>query len=231
MSFHEKITAEANLGRIPLAIVGMSCMFPKSPDKQSFWRVLRRGENCIAEIPSTHWSVTDLYDGDASSPDRTYCKVGGFLEPYQFDTSEFAIPPNTLEATDTSQLLALVGAKEALRDAGYGMGEGLKEVPKEKTSVILGVTGCLELVIPLGARLGHPHWRKALYDAGIDEETSRKIIEQIANSYVGWQENSFPGLLGNVVAGRVANKLDLHGTNCVADAACASSLSRSAPLM
>ncbi len=40
-----------------------------------------------------------------------------------------------------------------------------------------------------------------------------------------WQENSFPGLLGNVVAGRIANRLDLGGTNCVVDAACASSLS------
>ena len=35
----------------------------------------------------------------------------------------------------------------------------------------------------------------------------------------------FPGLLGNVVAGRIANRLDLGGTNCVVDAACASSLS------
>ena len=36
------------------------------------------------------------------------------------------------------------------------------------------------------------------------------------------QEATFPGLLGNVVAGRIANRLDLHGTNCVTDAACAS---------
>ena len=34
----------------------------------------------------------------------------------------------------------------------------------------------------------------------------------------------FPGLLGNVAAGRIANRLDLGGTNCVIDAACASSL-------
>ena len=40
-----------------------------------------------------------------------------------------------------------------------------------------------------------------------------------------WQENSFPGLLGNVAAGRIANRFDLGGTNCVVDAACASSLS------
>jgi len=32
-------------------------------------------------------------------------------------------------------------------------------------------------------------------------------------------------LLGNVVAGRICNRLDLRGTNCVVDAACASSLS------
>ncbi len=47
----------------------------------------------------------------------------------------------------------------------------------------------------------------------------------MGDGFVPWQENSFPGLLGNVVAGRIANRLDLHGTNCVVDAACASSLS------
>ncbi|MBY0396904.1 MAG: hypothetical protein K2X91_10615, partial [Thermoleophilia bacterium] len=57
-------------------------------------------------------------------------------------------------------------------------------------------------------------------DAAADDAAAR-----IAESYVPWQENSFPGLLGNVVAGRIANKLDLGGTNCVVDAACASSLS------
>ena len=39
-----------------------------------------------------------------------------------------------------------------------------------------------------------------------------------------WQESTFPGLLGNVIAGRVANRFDLGGTNCALDAACASSL-------
>ena len=55
--------------------------------------------------------------------------------------------------------------------------------------------------------------------------TAEDVVRRIADSYVGWQENSFPGLLGNVAAGRIANRLDLGGTNCVVDAACASSLS------
>ncbi|MGI5843609.1 MAG: SDR family NAD(P)-dependent oxidoreductase [Candidatus Xenobium sp.] len=206
----------------PLALVGMGCMFPRAGNRQEFWRVLRRGEDCITEVPPTHWSAADWFDGDPTSPDRTYSRVGGFLEPYPFDPTEFNLPPNSLEATDTSQLLALVGAKAALEDAGYGP-KG-RPIPKERTSVILGVTGTLELVVPLGARLGHPHWRRALREAGVDPETSERVVRRISESYVPWQEASFPGLLGNVVAGRIANRLDLHGTNCVVDAACASSL-------
>ena len=90
--------------------------------------------------------------------------------------------------------------------------------------MILGVTGTQELVISLGARLGHPHWWRALQEAGVSEEQAKAVIDGIGKSYVQWQESSFPGLLGNVVAGRIANRFDLGGTNCVTDAACASSL-------
>ena len=62
-------------------------------------------------------------------------------------------------------------------------------------------------------------------EAGVPAAMAEDAAARIAESYVPWQENSFPGLLGNVVAGRIANKLDLGGTNCVVDAACASSLS------
>ncbi len=37
-------------------------------------------------------------------------------------------------------------------------------------------------------------------------------------------EDSFPGILSNVIAGRIANRLDLGGANFTVDAACASSL-------
>src|SRR6185437_9940808 len=59
---------------------------------------------------------------------------------------------------------------------------------------------------------------------GVGEGTAEEVVARISDSYVGWQENSFPGLLGNVAAGRIANRLDLRGTNCVVDAAYASSV-------
>ncbi|MCL4255237.1 MAG: acyltransferase domain-containing protein, partial [Anaerolineae bacterium] len=53
---------------------------------------------------------------------------------------------------------------------------------------------------------------------------AERIIEKIQAAYIRWEENSFPGMLGNVIAGRIANRLDLGGMNCVVDAACASSM-------
>jgi len=211
----------------PLAIVGIGCLFPKAGSPGAYWANVKHGVDCIGDVPATHWNPADYFDADPKTPDFTYGRRGGFLDPVEFNPLEFGIAPRDLEATDTSQLLGLVAAKMALTDAGVSFAPGGSKpaVDRSRVSVILGVTGTLELVIPLGARLGHPHWKRALKDAGVADDVAADVCERIAESYVPWQENSFPGLLGNVVAGRIANKLDLHGTNCVVDAACASSLS------
>jgi acyl transferase domain-containing protein len=205
-----------------VAIIGMGCLFPKAPGLKEYWRLLFQGEDAITDVPETHWLAKDYYDADPKKPDHVYCKRGGFISPVSFDPTEFGIPPSCLEATDTAQLLGLLVAKNALDHAGYGKDRAFN---RDKTSVILGITGTQELVIPLGSRLGHPHWRKALEDSGINPEKTDEVIQKISDSYVSWQENSFPGLLGNVVAGRISNRLNLGGTNCVVDAACASSFS------
>ena len=218
-----KARPTSELAADPIAIVGIGCMFPKAQDLETYWANIRDGIDGISETPDTHWSTQDYYDANPDAPDMTYGRRGGFLAESDFDPLEFGISPRDVEATDTAQLLGMAIAKQALADAGYSADD--PDLPRDRISVVLGVTGTLELVIPLGARLGHPIWRRALKDAGVDPATSEDVVERIRDSYVGWQENSFPGLLGNVVAGRIANRLDLHGTNCVVDSACASSLS------
>jgi acyl transferase domain-containing protein len=231
----------------PLAVIGISCLFPRAAGLGAYWAVIKNRIDTITEVPPTHWRPEDYYHPDPKAPDRIYTARGGFLEPVAFNPAAFGIAPNSLEATDTAQLLGLVVAQQALADAGYGVPSWSVErgawsekadtplhaprstlhaprvLDRSRVSVILGVTGTLELVIPLGARLGHPVWRRALAEAGVAPDVADDVVRRIADSYVPWQENSFPGLLGNVVAGRIANRLDLGGTNCVVDAACASS--------
>ncbi|MBD1399133.1 SDR family oxidoreductase [Pelobacter sp. M08fum] len=206
----------------PLAIVGIGSMFPDAENSQQFWTNIKTGVDSIREVPASHWRADDYFDADPKTRDKVYAKLGGFLSPVRFNPMDYGILPNALEAIDTSQLLGLLAVEQALQDAGYGAG---KEYHRERVSVILGVTGTLELVVPLGARLGYPRWKQALAEAGVDEETAADVMDRISDSYVPWQENSFPGLLGNVVAGRISKHFNFGGTNCVVDAACGSSLS------
>jgi acyl transferase domain-containing protein/NAD(P)-dependent dehydrogenase (short-subunit alcohol dehydrogenase family) len=205
----------------PIAIVGVSALFPGSEDEAGFWRDIVAGKDLITDVPAHRWLIADHYDPDPRAEDKTYCKRGAFLPPYAFDPLEFGVPPNALPATDTCQLLSLVAAKRVLDDLARGQAG---EIDRERASVILGVTSGQQLFLEVASRMGRPIWVKALRESGIPESQVTEICDRIAASHVPWQENTFPGLLGNVVAGRIANRFDLHGTNCVTDAACASSL-------
>ena len=206
----------------PIAIVGLSALFPGSNTAQGFWRDIVNGRDLISDVPPTRWLIEDHYDPDPKTPDKTYAKRGAFLGDIGFDPMEFGVPPSAINATDTCQLLALIVAKRVLDDA---LNSQFKEIARERASVILGVTSGQELFLEVASRMQRPVWVKALRESGIPEDEAKIICDRISNSYVPWQENTFPGLLGNVVAGRIANRFDLGGTNCVTDAACASSLS------
>src|SRR5215467_8317909 len=120
-----------------LAIIGLSCLFPKADDLQAYWRNIKNGVDAITAVPESHWKIADYFNSDPKAPDRTYARRGGFLSPIDFDPMAFGMAPKDIEATDTTQLLGMLAAKQALADAGYAD----KPFPRERTSVILGVTG------------------------------------------------------------------------------------------
>ena len=199
----------------------MSSLFAGSEDLIGFWRDIVSATDRLTDVPPHGWLIDDYYDPDPTAPDMTYAKRGGFLNPVPFNPMEFGIPPKSVPATDTAQLIALIAAKRVLEDAGR-FSEG---VDHSRTSVVLGVASATELIVEMGARLQHPIWRNALRQEGLPESRVQDIVQRIKDHYQPWQESTFPGLLGNVVAGRIANRLDLGGSNFVTDAACASSIS------
>ncbi|MDX1992332.1 MAG: beta-ketoacyl synthase N-terminal-like domain-containing protein [bacterium] len=209
------------LARTPIAIVGMASIFPMAKNLQEFWDNIVNKIDCITDVPASRWSVEDYYDPDPTAPDKTYCKRGGFIPDIDFDPLEFGLPPNILEVTDVSQLLALVVARDALADSGYL--DAPSEI-RERIGVVLGASGGLKLLSPLTSRLQYPVWERVLKSMGMNDEDVAKAIEKMKTAYIRWEENSFPGALPNVIAGRVANRLDLGGMNCTVDAACASSM-------
>jgi len=192
-----------------IAIIGMACLLPRATSVAAYWQNILGKVNAIQEIPASRWDWRLYYDADRRARDRIYSQWGAFLDPIPFDPLKYGITPNSLPALEPLQLLVLEVSRQALEDAGYGA----RPFPRSRTAVILGISGSGELAQQYSFRTTLPSF---LGEGELPEAWATRLPE--------WTEDSFPGILMNVAAGRIANRFDLGGLNCTVDAACASSL-------
>ncbi|WP_303821776.1 type I polyketide synthase [Apibacter mensalis] len=190
-----------------LAIVGMAGIFPQAQTLEEYWKNILSGKDCVTEVPDDRWNKELFYNPDTRDTDFVSSKWGGFIPTIDFDPLEFGIPPQSLASIEPVQLLSLLVAKRALEDAGYDM----KTFDGENTSVIIGAEGATELASSYGFR-------------GYAKQVFGDLPEELKNMLPKLNEDSFPGVLSNVVAGRITNRLNLGGTNYTVDAACGASL-------
>lgn len=201
-----------------VAIVGMSCFLPQAGDLQSYWRNILNRVCAVTEIPKDRWDVDLYFRDDRRAKDRVYSQWGGFIDAIAFDPMRYGMPPNSIPSIEPTQLLVLEAVRRAIEDAGYEH----RAFDRERTSVVLGAGGGVgDLGLGYGFRSMIPHY---MTRAGQSEADADALIEALEGDLPSWTEDSFAGLLLNVIAGRVANRFDFGGTNFTVDAACASSL-------
>ncbi|HEX4448741.1 MAG TPA: beta-ketoacyl synthase N-terminal-like domain-containing protein, partial [Polyangiaceae bacterium] len=203
-----------------IAIVGIGALLPGALNPADFWRNLLGGRELIRDIPAGYWLAEDFYDANPRVPDKVYVKRGAFLDPVDFDPMKYGVPPKLLNSTDTCQLLALMVADQVLRDS---FGGRFDHVSRDRVGCVLGVCSGLELVGEMAGRLQRPAFVKVLREHGMPEDEVQQISDAIVSLGPEWNESTFPGLLNNVVTGRISNHFDLGGPNFTTDAACASS--------
>ncbi len=203
-------TRPRSRGPASVAIIGVGCVLPGAGDPDTFWRNLIDRREVIREIPASRWDWRLYYDADPSARDKISSRWGGFVEPFPFDPLRYGIPPVALGSISPSQLIALEVTLRALRHAGLGDSISNAEV-RERTAVIFGTGNTGDLEQFYAARTALP---LLIGEAG----------DEVLNRLPEWTEESYAGILPNVVAGRVANRFDLGGPNLTVDAACASSL-------
>ena len=203
-------------GSRDIAIIGMACNFPKASDSDKYWENIINLVDTITEIPASHFKYQNFYDSDKMVKDKIYSKWGGFLDHTTFDPSLYGIPPNSLPYIDPVQLLTLDLVRQALIDSNYKDGyknDGNNVLSKTSVVVAHAGHGPITALYSLRSML---EWK--LHDL------PKSTKDEIYNRLPAWTEDVFPGYLGNVIAGRVANRFDFNGVNFSVDAACASSL-------
>jgi phosphopantetheine--protein transferase-like protein len=208
----------------------MSCLFPQSPDLASFWQNIVQGKDCIREVGPDEWSQETFYQPysdwrQKESFEKIYCRRGGFVtDTAEFNAMKYGVMPNAVAATDPDQMLALRLACQAIADAGYDK----RSFDAAKAEVIMGRTsapghGSMNAVqygvtvaqIVAIVKEVRPDW---------DKQALLAFAEELRRSLKICVPEAIPGVMPNILAGRIAGKLGFHGKSLVLDAACASSL-------
>ena len=90
----------------PIAIIGMSCRFPKVKSLQDFWRLLENGDDTIEEI--SRWNIDEYYNPDKTAKDKTHQRHGSMLQHIDdFDPLFFNISPAEAAEMNPSQKLMM----------------------------------------------------------------------------------------------------------------------------
>jgi acyl transferase domain-containing protein/acyl carrier protein/NAD(P)-dependent dehydrogenase (short-subunit alcohol dehydrogenase family) len=211
-----------------VAVVGVGAILPDAPDAQRFWQNVLAGRDSITDVTPDRWMASDYWDPDPKAPGKTYSKIGGWVRGITFESTKLKIPPRVAESMDDGQKWALLCAGEALRDAGHPD----RPLDSESTAVILGNAMGGERHYETVLRLSFPEYSRALYEtaafkalsASAREAILAEFAAEIARRLPDTTEDTMPGELTNIVAGRVAAVYNLRGPNFTTDAACASAL-------
>ncbi|MFD9097583.1 beta-ketoacyl synthase N-terminal-like domain-containing protein [Streptomyces collinus] len=214
--------------RTPVAVVGMAVLLPGAAGLDAYWRNLRDGVDAIGDVPDGRWDAGYYHPGSAAEPavaHRIYCRRGGFVDALaEVEVTRYGIMPASVPGTEPDQLIALDVAAAALADAG-----GADRLPeRHRIGVTLGRGGYLT---PGLVRLD-----QRVRTAGQLVRTLSELMPELSSTQLDRVRTAFTerlgpdspeaaiGLVPNLAASRIANRLDLRGPAYTVDAACASSL-------
>ncbi|WP_258575267.1 type I polyketide synthase [Streptomyces shenzhenensis] len=214
--------------QIPVAIVGMAVLLPGAAGLDAYWQNLVNGTDAITDVPDGRWDADYYRPGSAAGPavpDQVYCRRGGFVDALaEVEVTRYGIMPNSVSGTEPDQLIALDVAAAAIADAG-----GADRLPdRHRVGVVLGRGGYLT---PGLVRLD-----QRVRTAGQLVRTLGELVPDLTPGQLARVREAFTdrlgpaspesaiGLVPNLAASRIANRLDLRGPAYTVDAACASSL-------
>jgi acyl transferase domain-containing protein len=209
----------------PVAIVGMDVLLPGAGSLGEYWRNLVSGVDAITDVPANRWEP-EFYDTEhADQPNRIYCRRGGFVDSLAyFDPMPYGVMPASVPETEPEQLLALRVAAGAIADAG-----GMDRLPdRDRVGVILGRLGQSSVTsIKFFLRVMLPDQMVSYVHELLPElrpDQLDRVRARTVERLGPYHPENVIGLMPNLTASRVANRLGLRGPAYILDAACASSL-------
>jgi acyl transferase domain-containing protein len=203
---------------------------PDARDAQTFWQNIKAGRYSVSEVHPERWQAELYYDPDPKAPDKTYTKIGGWVRDWHWDPLgwKLPIPPRVSDQMDLTQKWGLMATREALADYGYPD----RAMDPERTAVIFGNAMGGDTHLFTASRILFPEYAVELSKSqsfadlpgDMRETIIKEMREGVGRRFPPITEDTMPGELSNVIAGRIAALYNFRGPNYVADAACASTM-------
>ena len=214
----------------PIAVVGLGAIMPDAVDAEAFWANITGGRYSISDVPPERWDPALYFSADHAVPDKTYSSIGGWVRDYPWDPIRWKlpIPPKVADQMDDGQRWAISAARSALIDAGWPDWN----VDSDNVAVVIGNAIGGEKHYETNMRIELPEVLQDLERspsfAALSADQRTHILDETRSHFLAHfgeiNEDTMPGELANVMAGRIANLFDFRGPNFTTDAACASGL-------
>ncbi|HZI14898.1 MAG TPA: beta-ketoacyl synthase N-terminal-like domain-containing protein, partial [Myxococcus sp.] len=210
---------------LDVALVGLGGVFPQAPDVPTLWQNLLERRPAMGEVPAERWAPEPYFDASPTTPGRIYSRLGAFVKQLPERARLKGLPPAARERMDRSQGMAVAAAREALGGRTLGVEEGRVGVVladmdwranEVSPTLWLALLGLRRRLAGTLVELGLTH------DAAL--EAVGQAVERFQARHAPITEDTLPGYLGSMAAGRVAHDAGAAGPSFVVESTCASSL-------
>ena len=115
-----------------IAITGMSILNALGNSPEEVWAASLAMKSGVTLVPPSRWDHALFYDPRPQVPDKTYCKVGAFLD-FHISRNELGIPPHDFRTMTGATRLTMWLADRAIRASGILD----SDIPRERIGVLI----------------------------------------------------------------------------------------------
>ncbi|MDQ1335326.1 MAG: hypothetical protein QG552_2276, partial [Thermodesulfobacteriota bacterium] len=205
-----------------VAITGMSILNALGQSPEEVWAASLAMKSGITWVPPSRWDHTLFYDPRPQVPDKTYCKVGAFLD-FHISRSELGIPPHDFRTMTEATRLTMWLADRAIRASGI-LDSG---IPRERIAVLISQNSG-EAAGTLTDMIIREYVHDILADikraVHLTPDQESAIEREVKSGRMAPDDTTLLGRLNCAAAGFICNRYGFMGPSYSVSAACATSL-------
>ncbi len=205
-----------------VAITGMSILNTLGDSPEVVWAASLAMKSGITLVPSSRWDHTLFYDPRPFAPDKTYCKVGAFLDVH-ISRGELGIPPHDFRTMTDATKLTLWLADKAIRESGILE----SNIPRERIAVLVSQNSG-ETAATFTDLIIRAHVHDILADINqalhLSPDQMSAAEREVKSGRLAPDDTTLLGRLNCAAAGFICNRYGFMGPSHSVSAACATSL-------